>query len=139
MYRLAALFVSLACKDLPLVEYAVEFTVLDRGKLPPPCWPLESAYPRSRAQPDPEPSPPSPQCAELKPKPPVDREPETATTDKPSQQAATELGLPRSWNGLWRPTRCECWPQCPPQGKWLWTVRALRGAPPIAPWLRVSW
>ncbi len=51
---------------------------------------LESVYPRSRTQPDPEPSPPSPRYAELKPEPTVDKEPETAATDKPLPHGTIE-------------------------------------------------
>ncbi len=54
---------------------------------------LESVYPRSRAQPDPEPSLPSPRCAELKPEPTIDGEPETAATAEPLSHGATELRI----------------------------------------------
>lgn len=77
MDPLAALFISLAGKDLPLVEHAVDcsvLTVLDQGKLPLPH--LESVYSQSRAHPEPELSPQSPCCAELEPGAPVSDEPE---------------------------------------------------------------
>ncbi len=114
MDPLVARFTSLARKDLPLLEYAVEFvlTAFDDAvlnslfwiggnyhrhiDLPDTTglnWCLESVYLRSRAQPDPEPSPPTPRDAELKPEPTIDGEPETATADEQSLHGATELRI----------------------------------------------
>ncbi len=100
MDPLTALFVSLACKDLPLVEYAVEFTVLDRGKLPPPPRPprhywteQEGSYHpvsgerlsqiQSSARPIAQPTI-TPMCG---------AQARAPTTDKPSQHGATELRI----------------------------------------------
>ncbi len=47
-------------------------------------------------------------------------------------------GSPWSQRRLGLQTRCESQLQCPPRGKKLWTARAWRGAPPTAPWLRMS-
>ncbi len=100
MDPLTALFVSLACKDLPLVEYAVEFTVLDRGKLPPPPRPprhhwteQEGSYHpvsgerlsqiQSSARPIAQPTI-TPMCG---------AQARAPTTDKPSKHGATELRI----------------------------------------------
>ncbi len=120
MDTLAAKFTALAHKDLPILEYAVEFSQLavlsafDDAALNSLFWiwanyhcpvdfpdttglnwrdaiiRLESIRPRSRTQPDPEPSPPSPRCAEPKPEPTNDGEP--ATTE-PSPNGLTKLKI----------------------------------------------
>ncbi len=100
---------------------------------------LVSVDPRSRAQPDPEPSPPSFRCAESKPEPTDDGEPEPASTNEPLPNGATVLRI-AAVPELQVMSDQVREPATTPamRENAMNSERARRGAPPPAPWLRVS-
>ncbi len=87
---------------------------------------------------DPVPSPPSPRHAERMPEPTADGEPEPAATDELSPHGATEPQIATEPELLVTSVQVRELATTPPQGRVPGTVRARRGAPLPAPWLRVS-
>ncbi|KAL0179982.1 hypothetical protein M9458_025424, partial [Cirrhinus mrigala] len=81
----------LSSEDGPQEDFAtfVEWILLRNGS-PLTICPVDDL---TSSTPNPEPSPPSPCCAEQKPKPTDDGEPEPAMTGEPLQQGATELRI----------------------------------------------
>ncbi len=153
---IAAFFTSLARKDLPLLEYAVEFTFLmafNDAVLNSLFW-IGANYHRSVDLPDTTggrrlsgvwrvscPDQEHSQTQSPAHHLPAVRSPSPSPPWTTSHRRTER----QSWGSLpsrcckWHQTRCESRLQRPPWGKKLWTARSRRGAPPTAPWLRVSW
>ncbi len=102
-------------------------------------------FPRARSLPVPrrilpvplpEPSPPSPRCEERKPEPTEDGEFPPRSTSQCNAERLSR-GSPRKYSPT-HSIRCVSQLRRPSRGRKPWTLWARRGAPPPAPWLRVS-